>query len=89
MSRKTRKRFGNSKRAAKVEKENSCSPSTTDFFTCLFKRKTCNLCSKSFLNDFIFLQGFSRRKVKFQFKKILVPGVPDTHRSQKVKNSDS
>ena len=41
MSRKSTKRFGNLKRAAKVENENSCSLWTTNSFTCLLKCETC------------------------------------------------
>ena len=43
MSRKSRKRFGKIKGAARVEKENSCSPWLTNFFTRLFKHETTKL----------------------------------------------
>ena len=43
MSRKSRKRFGKLKGAARVEKENSCSPWLTNFFACLFKHETTKL----------------------------------------------
>ena len=43
MSRKSRKRFGKLKGAARVEKENSCSPWLTNFFARLFKHETTKL----------------------------------------------
>ena len=50
MSRNSRKRFGKLKGAAKVEKENSCSPWMTNFFTHLFMRETTKLKFKDIQN---------------------------------------
>ena len=51
MSRKSRKRFGKLKGAARVEKENSCSAWMTNFFARLFKRETTKLEFKDIQNS--------------------------------------
>ena len=51
MSRKSRKRFGKLKGAARVEKENSCSAWMTNFFAHLFKRETTKLEFKDIQNS--------------------------------------
>ena len=71
---------------AKVEKENSCSPWTTNSFTRLFKCETWKF------KITLYFQGFSRKKVKFQFMKRFLSGARQiplisihTHRLRKVK----